>query len=153
MLIRQLTEVQLLTSSSLNLTNPLTWISTESWLRQWYTVEWATSSESVHLINIANWFNPLLRQDMDSTCSTAPSQRNTHSFNGHFMFDYESSGSGDPKLLTSLHFLRLIHCTSFQNWINIPIFAIFYCFFYQFESICPFEKVLKCIQLKKKQRK
>ena len=35
--------------SSLNLIRPLNWISTQSWLRRWYTVEWATciSSESV----------------------------------------------------------------------------------------------------------
>ncbi len=33
--------------SSLNLISPLNWISTDSWLRWWYTVEWAISSESV----------------------------------------------------------------------------------------------------------
>ncbi len=33
--------------SSLHLISPLNWISTESWLRWWYTVGWAVSSESV----------------------------------------------------------------------------------------------------------
>ena len=33
--------------SSLHLISPFNWISTESWLRWWYTVGWAISSESV----------------------------------------------------------------------------------------------------------
>ena len=30
--------------------SPLNWISTESWLRCWFTVGWAVSSESVYII-------------------------------------------------------------------------------------------------------
>ncbi len=36
--------------SSLNLISPCTWVLTESWLRRWYTVEWAVSFQSVVIL-------------------------------------------------------------------------------------------------------
>ena len=36
--------------SSLNLISPRTWVLTESWLRRWYTVEWAVPSGSVVIL-------------------------------------------------------------------------------------------------------
>ncbi len=41
--------------SSLHLTSPLNWLSTETWLRWWYTVGWAISSESAYL-QLQSWY-------------------------------------------------------------------------------------------------
>ncbi len=45
--------------SSLHLISPLNCISTETWLRWWYTVGWAVSSESVFYVHPKYWSQPI----------------------------------------------------------------------------------------------